>query len=360
MKTSAKTKIGIVIIVAAIFTGTAYKLIDVKQDKKDKVDLVNRSKSEVPVTVVTAAYKDAAYDISYHGTFEPNCEVTVVSEAQGRVKDFSAEEGVFVPEGKIIAWLENDILSYQLDAAESAYLKARSDLERFGNLSQGEAVSTQQLEEVKLAFASAKSNYLTVKKQYGDTFIKAPVSGTVTRRYIERGAFIAPGTPVVDIIDTRKMKFVAWFSAADLVRVRSGQTVKVTSDLYPDASYEGVIKVVNIKPDESKRYRIQAEVQNNTGRPLIPGTGGILTLRQKLEKKNITIPRNCITGSVIEPAVYVVENGVARLRRVIVAGIVNGQALISDGLSDGEQVVLSGQINLEDNTKVAVSVNQNL
>jgi membrane fusion protein (multidrug efflux system) len=357
MKTSEK--IGIAVIAVAIITGTAYKLIDVKRGKKDTINLVNKSKSEVPVTVVSARYSDVTYDISYHGTFEPNCEVTVVSEAQGKVKDYSVEEGIFITEGKIIASLENDILSYQVESAEAAYKKNHSDLQRFEKLTPGEAVSTQQLEDARLAFTNARSAYLTLKKQYDNSFIKAPVSGTVSRRYIEKGTFIAPGTPVADIVDTRKMKFVAWFSAADLVRAKTGQHVKISTDLYPDTFYHGTIKTISIKPDESKRYRVQAEVQNNLDQPLIPGTDGLLTLSLKQDKKNITIPRTCVVGSVLEPTVYIVEKGVAKMRKVVIAEIINAEALIQSGLSEGEQIVLSGQINLEDNTKVSISDVQN-
>ena len=352
MKTSGK--ISIILFIIAIIIGITYKLNSVKRNKKEETDIVNKAKSEVPVTVVQAQYSNASYDISYHGTFEPNYEVTVISEAQGKVNEYSIEEGAFVLEGKIMACLENDIISYQLEAAEAVCKKAQSDLKRFENLSPGEAVSTQQLEEVKLALQNAKSTYLILKKQYENTFVKAPVSGTISKRYLEQGAFITQGAPVVDIIDTRKMKFNAWFNATDLVRIKTGQPVKITTDLYPDVSYDGIIKVISIKPDESKRYRIQAEVQNNLTRPLISGTDGTLVFSLKRDQKDITISRNCIIGSVIEPKVYVVEGGVAKLRPVVIAEIINGQAIISNGLKEGDQVVFSGQINIQDGAKVNV------
>lgn len=359
MKTTTR-RIIIIIVIAAIISGIIYKLNDVKRDKKNEIDLVHKAESDVPVTIVFAKYSDANFDILYHGTFEPNCEVSIVSEAQGKVKEYLIEEGSFVAEGKVIARLENDITSYQLELAEVAYQKAKSDLKRFENLSPGEAVSTQQLEDVKLALSNAKNTYLTLKKQYKNTFVEAPISGIISKRYIERGTFIAPGTPVADIIDTRKMKFIAWFSATDLVRVKVGQPVKITTDLYPNVTYEGVIKVVSVKPDESKRYRIQAEVQNNLSSPLFTGADGILTLSLKQEKKNIIIPRGSIIGSVTNPTVYVVEKGVARLRQIVIAEIINGQAFISGGLNAGEQVVLSGQINIEDNTRVRILEDKNL
>lgn len=352
MKTS--WKISIILFITVIFWGTAYKLNTVKRNKKEEINLVNKVKSDIPVTVVQAHYSNTSYNISYNGTFEPNYEVTVVSEAQGRVKEYSIEEGTFVSEGKVIVCLENDITSYQVEAAEAVYQNAQSDLKRFENLSPGEAVSTRQLEEVKLALQNAKSTYLTVKKQYENTFVTAPVSGTISKRYFERGDFIAQGAPVVDIMDTRKMKFNAWFNAADLVRIKIGQQVKITTDLYSDVSYDGSIKVIGMKPDESKRYRVQVEVRNNLTRPLISGTDGTLMISLKRDQNNISIPRNCVVGSVIEPTVYVVEEGVARSRPVIIAEIINGQAIISNGLKEGDQVVLSGQINIQDSTRVNV------
>ena len=352
MKTTRK--ISIILFIAAIILGMTYKLYSVRRNKKDEINIVNKAKSAVPVTVFKAQRSNTLYNILYHGTFEPNYEVTVVSEAQGKVKEYSIEEGIFVLEGKVMACLENDISSYNIEAAEAVYQKAQSDLNRFENLSSGEAVSVQKLEEVKLALKNAKSSYLTLKKQYQNTFVKAPVSGTISKRYFERGSFIAQGSPVADIIDTRKMKFISWFKAADLARVKIGQRVIITTDLYPNVSYDGIIKVISIKPDDSKRYRIQTEVQNNPTRPLISGTDGTLVLSLKQDKENISIPRNCIIGSVIEPTVYVVEGGEAKLRQVVISEFINGQAIISNGLKEGDQVVLSGQINIQDGEKVKV------
>jgi RND family efflux transporter MFP subunit len=352
MKT--KGKIIIALFMALTILGTAFKLVNVRENKKEETNLVIKTKSDVPVTVVEAKLSNTSYSISYPGIFEPNYEVTVVSEAQGKVKEYLAEEGEYVSEGKILATLENDITAYQMEAAEASFQKAKSDLNRFENLSPGESVSAQQLEGIRLAFKDAQTSWLILKKQYENTFIKAPVSGTISKRYIERGAFIAPGTPVIDLIDTRKMKFITWFDASNMLRVKTGQPVKITTGLYPGLSYDGIIKVIGIKPDESKRYRIQAEVKNNSARPVIPGTDGTIMISLTRDQKNITIPRNCIVGTVIEPKVYVIEGNMAKLKSVIIAEINDGQVIISDGLKENDEVVLSGQINLQDDTKVTI------
>ncbi|HEX2969365.1 MAG TPA: efflux RND transporter periplasmic adaptor subunit [Bacteroidales bacterium] len=355
-----RTRIIIIIVIAAFFSGVAFKLNDVKREKNEEIEMIRQSGSVIPVTVVTAQLHNTETGISYNGTFESNYEVTVVSEAQGIVKELNTEEGMFVPEGKVVACLENDITSYQLQTAEAAFRKSEADLKRFENLSPGEAVTAQQMDEIRLAEINARNSWLMLKKQYENTFIKAPVSGIISKRYIHKGSFIAAGSPVLDIIDNSEMKFCAWFCASDIVRIKAGQGVKIKTELYPNVSYDGTIKILSIKPDESKRYRIQALVHNSKNYPILPGTDGTLSFSLKHEQKRIAIPHNCIVGNLNEPKVYIVESGEARLHPVEIEEIINGRAIISGGLNEGDQVVKSGQINLQDNAKVNVISSETL
>lgn len=182
----------------------------------------------------------------------------------------------------------------------------------------------------------------------------------MSKRYIETGSFISPGSPVADIINTGKLKFNAWFTAKDLTRIKTGQKVLLTTDLYPGRSYEGIIKVIGVKPDNSKRYLVQAEVTNSPENPLFSGTEGTIHIKFTSPGETLVIPRNCLAGSVIEPTVYVVSDNTAKLRRIVISEITDSLIVIESGLTNGELVVLSGQINLEDNAPVTVLNSQNL
>ena len=156
------------------------------------------------------------------------------------------------------------------------------------------------------------------------------------------------------------MKFNAWFTAMDLTRVKTGQKVLLTTGLYPGVSYEGTVKVIGVKPDNSKRYLVQAEVTNFSEKPLVSGIDGTIHIEYTPDKKSLVIPRNCIVSSVIQPTVYVVSGGFVKLREIVISEITDRLVIIESGLSEGECVVLSGQINLEDNATVTVINNQNL
>jgi membrane fusion protein, multidrug efflux system len=346
-------KISVIIILVLIVAGIVYKLYAVKQQKMDEIKMVDKIKSAIPITTTTVNYEEVNQDFTYQGTFEPNCEVTISSESQGKVVAYYFNEGDFVSEGNTIAILDNELLGYQLEIAEAAYLKAQNDLKRYENLCTGVSVSEQQMDEIKLAYKNAKSNYFTIKKQFDNTKIKAPVSGTISKRYIEKGSLLAPGNPVADIVDIRKMKFIARFTATDLASISIGQKVNLSATLYPDILYSGTIKVMGVKPDNSKRYLVQIEVLNKSEKPLIAGIEGSVCIK-KTAQKSLVIPRNCIVGSIIKPMVYVVSNNVVKLRSLTVSSIINNKAIVTNGLSEGEIVVLSGQMNLEDNAKVVI------
>ena len=69
------------------------------------------------------------------------------------------------------------------------------------------------------------------------------------------------------------------------------------------------------------------------------------------------IPREAIVGSLQNPSVYIIENDTAKLKKIEVGAVVDGDVVVLSGLNGGEQVVTKGIINLADNTVVTISNN---
>ncbi|MNE35724.1 hypothetical protein D3C80_1295000 [compost metagenome] len=66
------------------------------------------------------------------------------------------------------------------------------------------------------------------------------------------------------------------------------------------------------------------------------------------------VPRNAFVGSVSSNEIFVVENGVAKLRKVVAGRILGDKVEIINGLNDGETVIVTGQINLQDGNTVEI------
>ncbi|HZC37453.1 MAG TPA: HlyD family efflux transporter periplasmic adaptor subunit [Sphingomicrobium sp.] len=166
----------------------------------------------------------------------------------------------------------------QLAAAESAFQKAQVDLQRRSALAQTGAVSGDELTNVRNAFSAAQSNLAVARAavtqadakrgaaretwaanqaliqgssadtnpdvaaakaaldqaelDLARTVIRAPIDGVVTNRQVQVGQRVAAGSPVMTIVPVGSVYVDANFKEGQLKRVRPGQPVELTSDLY--------------------------------------------------------------------------------------------------------------------------------
>ncbi|HRA73486.1 MAG TPA: efflux transporter periplasmic adaptor subunit, partial [Flavobacterium sp.] len=101
---------------------------------------------------------------------------------------------------------------------------------------------------------------------------------------------------------------------------------------------------------------IEIEVANNPNNEIKAGMYGTATFGTNTAKQAevTTIPRTAFVGSVSSNQVFVVNNNVATLKKIVSGRILGDKVEILEGLNDGDVVVTSGQINLSDNTKVSI------
>jgi hypothetical protein len=82
------------------------------------------------------------------------------------------------------------------------------------------------------------------------------------------------------------------------------------------------------------------------------GTANFASNQQK--QHLMVVPRNAFVGSVSSNEIFVAENGIAKLKKVTAGRILGDQVEIINGLSDGEKVITTGQINLQDGNRVEI------
>jgi RND family efflux transporter MFP subunit len=278
----------------------------------------------------------------------------LLSEGQGKVVELLVQTGDVVRTGQTIAKLDDELVRSQLGLAEAALVKARADLLKYEGLLKADAISVQQVEDVRLGLKKAETDVTTLKKQLGYTTISAPIPGTITHRAIEKGSLLMPGSPVVEIVDVSRLKFIAHVAAREIVEIRKGQQIDVTSTLYAGKVYRGIVISVGVKADEARRFPVEVEIVNDPARPLKAGMFGTASFSSGSSRETLLIPRNCIVGSIKTPKIYVVENNRSMLRDIRIGDANDHEVEVIDGLKEGEQIVTSGMINLSNNSPVRI------
>ena len=325
---------------------------------KEKMDanasITERKMTIFPVTVAEPKMETVSQDFELNGNFVPDHQLSFVSEASGRVRTLHIENGDYVTEGKVIATLDNEQIRIDLALAKTTLEKAKSDLEKYERMVVSGAVNKQQVEEMRMNMNTADAKVKTLQHSLKLTTIVSPISGVVSNVAIEKGSYLAPGTAIADIVDIKSLKMSVKLLDAQVVRVKSGQSVNIIPDLYANSTIHGKVVSVSPQADGSKKFDTEIRFTNPSKTPLKSGMTGKVKFTFGGTKEALTIPLKCLAGSIKDPKVFVVQDGKAKLTKIQIGAVDDDKIEIVSGLTEGMNVVKTGQLNIDNGSKVKI------
>ena len=338
---------GVVIVV--IFT--AFKLASNKRELDAKI---YHPDINVSAVIQAEKVKESAFVESkqFLGTFAPNHKVTISSETAGKVIEVNFEEGANVSVGATIARLDDGLLQAQLSSAKANYEYASTALTRYEQATAG--VTQLQLDNAKTQKRTSQAQIDQLNKQISQYIIKAPFSGIITKKSVELGAIVSPGTPFATLIDISSLKLEVSVPENYISKFKSGEALNLKTDVYPDVIFKGKVILVGSQADDSHNYDVKVWVANSTKVPLKAGMYGSLTIDNSASANGISVSRSALIGSSEKPQVYVVENGIVKLRAIQIGASNETNVQIVNGLKAGEIVAVGGLVNLTDGVKVEI------
>jgi len=180
---------------------------------------------------------------------------------------------------------------------------------------------------------------------------------------VDQGELVTPGTPVLHVVNTNRVKITAGVPERYVADIRQGTSVEVHFSAYSNQVRVGQITFVGsmINP-KSRSFPIEIELNNPEGN-LKPEMVADLTILRKTFEDAIVLPQTAILRDERGPSVFVVQRGTdgqARVTRnsITVGPSVEGQTVIESGLEFGDEVVVVGQANLTEDDAVDVLTNE--
>ncbi|MGQ7946152.1 efflux RND transporter periplasmic adaptor subunit [Flavobacterium sp. WC2509] len=345
----------IIIIIAALGV-IGYVLTKNKAENKAKTDIVAEKNAAISVKVAQVKTENVSLDFVANGNFAPTQELNFSAEKSGKVISVLVDEGDYVNVGQTLVIVRSDVVNINANNAKAVYENAKSDYARYENAYATGGVTKQQLDQAKLQLTNAKASLTQANINVGDTKVKAPIKGFINKRFIEPGTILAgmPPTQMFEIVDVSKLKLKVSVNESQVAGLKIGNTVPVTSSVFPDKVATGKIIFIAPKADESLNFPVEIEIANNASNAIKAGMYGTATFGTKQKQELKVVPRNAFVGSVSSNEIFVVENGIARLKKVTAGRILGDQVEIISGLNDGENVIVTGQINLQDGNAVEI------
>ncbi len=218
--------------------------------------------------------RDIVVSAQASGAIQPDTTVEVKTRASGEVLQILAETGQLVKRGTLLIRIDPrqaknavDQSKAQLTLAQAQLDNAKTQLERSKTLRDAQTITQQEYETAQLNYASASSAVVRARIDVEnneisleDTDVKAPITGVIIQKGVERGQVVASatfnaggGTVLMKMADLNLVQVRTLVDETDIGKIKAGQATTVTVDAYPNRPFQG--EVIKIEP--------LAEVQQN-------------------------------------------------------------------------------------------------
>jgi multidrug efflux pump subunit AcrA (membrane-fusion protein) len=370
-----------------------------------------KSDASINVHVEPVREESVRRTIEVVGTLAAEDQVTVSSEAEGRVSRIAADLGDRVSAGQVLLELDREKSQYNLEQQHATLAralarygatdprnmppieqtpdvqKARAELEqaekayeRAKELNRRQLVSTQTLEDALAAQQTKQASYdaalqnaknlsadidasqaalKIAERQVRDTSIRAPFDGYVEKRLVNLGEYVRVQTPVMGVVRVDPLKVTAEIPEKMAPWIQDGQVVELFVDAYPDRSFAG--KVSRISPvvnTATRAFPFEALVPNAEAK-LKPGTFARVRIVTAKVDQVLTLSYSSLQYRYGVNRVFVVDGDRLSMRELKVGERIGDRIEVLEGVKPGETVATTGVDKLEDGVKVKVSTNGN-
>jgi membrane fusion protein, multidrug efflux system len=354
-KKSVFRRIILPILVILLLVFLAVRQLGKNKAEKDASASITAKKMTIfPVTVANPQMDTITQDFELNGTFNADHNLNFLSEVSGRIQRLNVENGDYVSQGKVIAQLDAQQTAIDLRLAREKLAKAKSDLDKYETMLASNAVNKQQVEDARLNLRNAESSVATLQRSMGLSSVKAPISGYIYNLQVEQGSYLAPGTPIADIVDIKTLKMSVKLLDNQVVRVKNGQKVNIEPDLYPNTRIDGKVTSIAPQADGSRKFDTEIKFSNPSKTPLKSGMTGKVKFEFGGSKEALTIPVKCIVGSLQKPQVYIVDGNKAKLISIEIGVVGDNMVEVTSGLSTQNQVIQTGQLNISNGSLINI------
>jgi len=332
----------------------------------------------IPVTAVACGVADVPVHFESVGTTRALNVVTIRPQVDGKLVSMDFQEGQQVKHGDVLAKIDPTIYRARYDRAvakkaldQAQLANARLDLERFASLLKTNSVTQKKFDTQRSLVASLEAQVELDQAQIDSawtdldrTNIVSPIDGRTGIRRVDPGNVVRAADPTGVVVITQSRPIAALFSIPEErlwpVNQALEQGQVMTADAIDSENGrvidQGVLNVVNNQVDQATGT-VQAKAEfPNENQQLWPGEFIIIRLLLDILRQALVVPSAAVQRGSDGPFVYVIQaNKTVAVRRVSVIQQNESQAVIANGLQQGEIVATTGFAQLTDGRRVTIA-----
>ena len=311
--------------------------------------------SRTPVTVAKVEVKDFNHYVEVQGNVVPVEEPgTASSETGGRIMNMTVKEGDYVKKGALIATINLESIKKSIAQLDESLSLAEDMYKRQENLWKQKIGSEVQYLQAKSQVESLLKNKESLTYELTKANVYASTSGYVDMVLAKEGEIAGPGTPIIQILNTRNLKVVAAVPEIYLGQVKKGEGVVLRFPALNEEQKGRVTMIGRSINPANRTFEVEASISSKNGL-LKPNLLATMLVNDFAKKDAIVVPDQLIMQDVSGANYVMVLEGDKAVKKLVTMGRgYRNETIITSGLDGSETLLIKGARQVSDGDLVEV------
>jgi RND family efflux transporter MFP subunit len=337
-------RIIVLLLLIALLIGVLAKNKNAVQFEVDRAQTVIDS---IPVSVFNLKLDSASYVLETVGKVKSDDEVFVVSQTPGEIKQIFVKIGKEVKKGDVIAHINDFYARQEYEMAKKAFEQIQKDYNRYASLAGVDAVTQQQLEQLRLQLEGAQTKMNSLEQRLNDYIIKVPVSGVINQLFVSKGNATGLGTPICEIVGGTSVKIEAKINPEQARYLQVGLKATLSAGFGHGENYRSQLAEIGEKAGKfggvAAIFTLAPEEQNT------PKSGSIVNIRIEIPgEPKLIVPRRALIRKNSEMGLFVLNpNNTVEFKPVQYLDFDDNQVSIIGNELNNTRIVVEGNYLLK-------------
>ncbi len=331
------------------------KIADLEKQLNDDPAKIS---NKIPVSVKEMKYEPFFHYFEVNGTVEAINAAFISPEINGQVLNIYVQEGERVKKGQPLLKLNSSITESSIKEVETGLELANTVYERQKRLYDKNIGSEIDYLTAKNNKEVLESKLETLHAQQDMALVKSPINGIVDDIFIKEGEMAMPGLQAMQVVNLDNLYVDADVSEAYLTKVKKGDMVLLEFPSFPDIKMKvPVHRIGNVVKTANRTFTVQLKIKNKN-EVIKPNVLAIIKINDFSSESSLLLPSLIIKQDLKGSYVYVVRkhsNNITAMKRYVKTGISYGdETMITEGLHEGDKVIVNGYNQVSDGAEVEI------
>ncbi|UCE25592.1 MAG: efflux RND transporter periplasmic adaptor subunit [Candidatus Zixiibacteriota bacterium] len=328
-------------VTAAIFSSCGQS----QTSETEKVERIISVKAEL------VKPRDVQVTRNFTGSLEGERQAVLYAKIAEAVTAVSVREGEWVKGNTVLVSLDKGGPSSNYLQSKSLFANAEKNYNKMEYLFSEGAVSESQFDAAKTDYEVQKASFQAASQLVD---IQTPISGLVTSVDVSEGDFVQVGQKLATVASTERLRVKFGVNPTDIGDFSKGDAVIISADAVKGTVAGEVVAVATSADPVTRAFEVEALV-DNSGSDYRPGMFVRISIVLEDLKGVIAVPRKSIVNLDDQQTVFVIVNGLAERRPVVLGPEIDGHIVVTSGISFGDTIVTLGQDYIDNGFSVKIA-----